>query len=246
MSLPSEHLAVVEHLRSSTASLLAGVAAERWSDEDVRAPSLLPGWSRAHVLTHLARNADGVAATWSGSLRGEVVPRYPGGDAQRDADIATGSTRPVTELLADLAASAERLDRVLRAVSESGPDAWDRPASEGRPARSFLGARWREVEIHRVDLAGAYTADRWPPSFVGWLLPELASSLGSRPGVAGLRVVVAARGSVTPELAGTTWTTGAVDTVVEAPDWALLAWLIGRPSAAGSALADPPALPPWA
>jgi hypothetical protein len=33
--------------------------ASRLSDADVRAPSLLPGGSRGHVLTHLARNADG-------------------------------------------------------------------------------------------------------------------------------------------------------------------------------------------
>nr|WP_254126579.1 maleylpyruvate isomerase N-terminal domain-containing protein [Amycolatopsis sp. CA-230715] len=31
----------------------------RLGDADVRAPSALPGWSRAHVLAHLARHADG-------------------------------------------------------------------------------------------------------------------------------------------------------------------------------------------
>lgn len=243
VSTPTEHLAFAEHLRSSTASLLAGLDASRWSDDDVRAPSLLPGWTRAHVLTHLARNADGITATWSGALRGEVVERYPGGPAQRDADIEAGAGRPVTELLADVRDSAERLDRVLRAVEDGDPAVWDRPASEGRTARSFLASRWREVEIHRVDLAGDHTPDRWPPPFVAWLLPELASTLGSRPGVPGLRLVVAAAGSVTTDLAGSTWSVGSADTTVEAPDWALLAWLVGRPTAATPSA---PELPAWA
>ena len=26
---------------------------------DIAAPSLLPGWTRGHVITHIARNADG-------------------------------------------------------------------------------------------------------------------------------------------------------------------------------------------
>ena len=31
---------------------------EGLTDDQAREPSLLPGWSRGHVLTHLARNAD--------------------------------------------------------------------------------------------------------------------------------------------------------------------------------------------
>ena len=34
------------------------------TDDAARAPSRLPGWTRGHVLTHLARNAEGTA-TWS-------------------------------------------------------------------------------------------------------------------------------------------------------------------------------------
>ena len=39
----------------------------RMAGEAFRAPSALPGWTRAHVLTHLARNADAMVnlLTWA-------------------------------------------------------------------------------------------------------------------------------------------------------------------------------------
>src|SRR3954468_423604 len=100
-------------LRASTGDLLAALASTRWSDADVAAPTLLPDWTRGHVLTHLARNADGIGRTLGGALRGEVVPRSPDGPAGRDADIELGAKRPATELIADVVDSAERLDRVF-------------------------------------------------------------------------------------------------------------------------------------
>ena len=99
MSAPAASLAA---LRTSTAALVRGIDAEQWADEDARAPSLLPNWSRGHVLTHIARNADGIARAMSGALRGEVVRRYPNGTAGRNADIEAGAVRSVAELAADV------------------------------------------------------------------------------------------------------------------------------------------------
>lgn len=79
-------------------------------DETVRRPSRLPAWSVGHVLTHLARNADGHVLRLEGALRGEEVARYPGGPEQRDRDIEQGAGRPATELIADVADSAKRLE----------------------------------------------------------------------------------------------------------------------------------------
>ena len=46
------------------------------TDAEVAEPSLLPGWTRGHVLTHLARNADGLAnlLRWAGT--GIETPVY--------------------------------------------------------------------------------------------------------------------------------------------------------------------------
>ena len=234
--------ATLSAIRSSTAALQQGLELEHWSDGDVRAPSLLPGWSRGHVLTHIARNADGISATLSGALRGEVVARYPGGPASRNSAIEAGAERSVAELLADVRDSADRLDRLWAEVAEA--DGWQRPSSEGRTVDEWTLRRWREVEIHRVDLDGAYTADQWPADFVEYLLPLLAVDLATRTDES-LAVEVSATSSISANLAGRSWTTGDGSRAVIGPDWALLAWLLGRPSVAHLAIVDMPTISPW-
>lgn len=240
----AEVIARLAELRASTSALLAGLDEQRWSDSDMRAPSLLPGWTRGHVLTHVARNADGIAATLAGALRDEIVPRYPKGPAGRNADIEAGAGRSAVDLLADVRDSAERLDRLFGAVTDAS--AWDRPTDRERPAWSWLPARWREVEIHRADLAGRYGAADWPATFVDYLLPRLAGEVGKR-AEQPLRIEVAADGSTTTGLGGSVWTSGdgGDPVVVRGPDWALLAWLAGRPTLAGDRLSARPELAPW-
>lgn len=239
----SDRIARLAEVRASTSALLAGLDAERWTDADVKEPSVLPGWTRGHVLTHIARNADGIAATLAGALRGEVVPRYPRGSAGRDADIEAGAARGAVELIADVRDSADRLDRVFGAVADvSG---WDLITEQDRPAHTWLNARWREVEIHRADLRGAYGAAGWPATFVGYLLPRLAAEVAPR-AEAPLRIEVAHEASTTTGLGGTVWTSGDTDgVVVRGPDWALLAWLTGRPALADGRLSAMPELEPW-
>jgi len=238
----SDRVSRLVEVRASTSALLAGLDAERWTDADLRAPSALPGWTRGHVLTHIARNADGIAATLAGALRGAVVPRYPNGSAGRDADIEAGSARGAVELIIDVRDSADRLDRLFGAVTDAS--GWDLTTENDRPAHSWLAARWGEVEIHRADLRGAYGPVGWPATFVGYLLPRLAVEVGTRTGRP-LRVEVAHEGSTTTDLGGTAWTSGSAGVTVRGPDWALLAWLTGRASLADGQLSAMPELSPW-
>src|SRR5918995_3450961 len=60
---------------------------------DGAAPSRLPHWSIGHVLTHLARNADSMVRVFDAAERGEVIDRYEGGVARRNAEIEAGATR---------------------------------------------------------------------------------------------------------------------------------------------------------
>jgi maleylpyruvate isomerase len=239
----SDVVAHLADLRASTSELLAGLDAERWSDADVRRPSILPDWTRGHVLTHIARNADAVARTFAGALRGEVVARYPDGPTGRNADIEAGAARSAVELLADVRDSADRLDRLCGALAEAS--AWDRPTDLDRPASGWIRGRWNEVEVHRVDVGGSYGPGDWPAAFVGYLLPRLAARVGQRSEQA-LRIEVDPDGSTTTDLGGTVWTSEGRDAVtVHGPDWALLAWLTGRPTLASHALNGPPELAPW-
>src|SRR5262249_3857831 len=71
---PAAELAAVDAAFALFLAAIAGL-----SDDDVRAPSLLPGWTRAHVLSHVARSGEADARTVDGAVRGEVLDKYPGG-----------------------------------------------------------------------------------------------------------------------------------------------------------------------
>jgi maleylpyruvate isomerase len=132
------------------------------TDADARQPSLLPSWTRAHVLTHLARNADGQGRMLEGTLNDELVAQYPGGAEGRAAEIEAGVDRPARELVDDVTRSAETLFALWERMTS---DAWMRPtlAIVGqRPAVRSVWARCRETEIHHVDLDLGYTPHDWP------------------------------------------------------------------------------------
>src|SRR3954449_10804913 len=145
--------------REATGRMLALV--DRTSDLSV--PSLLPGWSRAHVVAHLAGNARSHAHMLRGTLTGTINDQYPGGDEQRAADIEELAARP-TDAVAAVHESAEELDRLWDAAD------WDglvRTLHGGpQPARGLAWGRWREVNVHAVDLDAGYRPADWPADFV--------------------------------------------------------------------------------
>jgi maleylpyruvate isomerase len=154
--------------------------AEAVTDDVARQPSRLPDWTVGHVLTHIARNADGHSHRLSGALRGEDLPRYPGGMPERDLAIEKGAGRTARELAADVADSAHRLEEL-----------WDRCAAAGWPNDHFLGTdkftisgsplrRLREVEIHHVDLGLGYEPGDWPDVYLDWELAHVLKRLPDR------------------------------------------------------------------
>jgi maleylpyruvate isomerase len=154
-----------DQIDDATASLLETVA--RLTDSDVRRPSLLPGWTRGHVLTHLARGGDALRDLLEGG------PGYPSRQA-RDAAIEAGAGRGVAELAADLRASAA----AFREVALGQPDeAWGRTVTPPLgiapfPAGQVLLRRLVEVELHHVDLDAGYRPADWPTTFNELELPE--------------------------------------------------------------------------
>ncbi|MFF4592834.1 maleylpyruvate isomerase family mycothiol-dependent enzyme [Amycolatopsis sp. NPDC001319] len=118
----------------------------------VRAPSALPGWTRAHLLSHLARNADAVGNLLTWAATGVEHPMYGPGTA-RDDDINAGATRGATEILADVVTSGERLVDLAASLPDH---AWTAPV-RGRGGQPITGAdaltlRLAETTIHLVDL----------------------------------------------------------------------------------------------
>src|ERR1700728_991100 len=81
---------VLRDLRSATDRLLADI--EGLPDRAAREPSLLPGWTRGHVLTHLARNAEGGTRLLIWARTGTPSYEYESLEA-RAAAIEAGSGR---------------------------------------------------------------------------------------------------------------------------------------------------------
>jgi maleylpyruvate isomerase len=169
----------IDACRRSTGLLLDALAG--LTDDQARSPSLLPAWSVGHLLTHLARNADSTTRRLEGAARGEVVDQYPGGYAGRAADIEDGAGRTAAELVADVRDSAARLEATALSLPADG---WGRPTRDvsgaERPAGILPYRRWREVEIHHVDLGLGYTPDRWPDELVSRILAEQLPALPRR------------------------------------------------------------------
>ncbi len=128
------------------------VTLEGLSDSTVGQPSLLPGWTVGHVLNHLARNAESHLRLIKGALSGITADRYPGGAAERDAMIEEGAQRSAAALVADVRTTADELEAAWAQMTPSSWQVVGRCMGRDEPAHASPWYRWREVEIHHVDL----------------------------------------------------------------------------------------------
>ena len=154
--LHAAHAALVEYLDALTGTDAAEPAL----------PSLLPGWSRGHVLTHIAGNARSFLRQLEGAERGEPAERYPGGDEFRNAEIERGKGRPWPELVDDVRTSAADLDAALVRHTR-----WEVPGlnADGSqlPTTEVPFRRLRETVVHHADVGDpGYTAADWPAEYV--------------------------------------------------------------------------------
>ena len=143
------------------------------TDPDLRVPSMLPGWTRGHVLAHLARNADGMRNVLAGVRTGQDRPAYASAGA-REAGIEQDAGRRATEHAADLAGSAMALRTVARQLPDEG---WQVPVrmldgTDFFPAAELLTRRLVEVELHHCDLGAGYGPGDWPTVFADMELAE--------------------------------------------------------------------------
>ena len=164
-----------EQIDQATQRLLG--SARAITEPELQQPSLLPGWTRAHVLAHLARGADAMRYLLIGARIGQERPAYVSAQA-RDADIAFGGTLAARELLADLARSALAFRTIIKQTPD---DAWQFRVrmldSAPFPAAQLLTRRLVEIELHHGDLGTGYGPAHWPTSFAVMELAEPMQSL---------------------------------------------------------------------
>lgn len=207
-------------VRVATARLLDAVAT--LDPATVAGPSLLPGWTRGHVLTHMARNADALVNLLTWARTGEETPAYASMEA-REKDIEDGAGRPPAELVADLRAAAERFSAAVEAMPAQAWAAQVRLRGGVMPAAEIPARRLAEVNLHHVDLDIGLTCADLPTDFTTRQLAALLDGLAAREGIAAVRL----RDTGT----GATWDIGAAahpELTVEGTTGALLAWVAGR------------------
>lgn len=143
----------IQALTEATARLGAAVdEAAAAGDDAFRRPSLLPNWTIGHLVTHLARNADGLGGVLAGAGRGEQVPMYASPQA-RDADIEAGANRNTAAIVADFHSTAVAF---AQNIDKTPAPVWLATVDLGRggptTAEVVLSARLAEVEMHHHDL----------------------------------------------------------------------------------------------
>ncbi|KJS55909.1 hypothetical protein VM98_10575 [Streptomyces rubellomurinus subsp. indigoferus] len=212
----------MSRVEESTRRLLTTVAA--MEPDAVAEPSALPGWTRGHVLAHLARNADSLVNLLDGARTGTDIPQYASNEV-RDQDIERDAPRPLDVHLADL---RDAHARFAEAAALLGPEAWAVGVKHRSgyvfPAHEIPLKRLLELEYHHVDLDAGYTPAQWSESFAVAQFRRLATTLDGDDDLPAVRLIAddtEDRALIGAPSAGTGPT-------VEGPVRALAAWLSGR------------------
>lgn len=218
-------------------------------DADVRDASRLPGWSRGHILAHVAGVADAMERQLRYAADGETIDLYDGGLDGRDRAIEEGAVRSAELHRQQLDTSLNSALSAFRDLQESD---WRTPISyRGGVVRDGGLALWRELVIHGTDLGTGGEADAWSPQFCEHLFGFLSARVPS-----GVRLRIQPIGMSPRVLAAVPLASGsAVDgsTVsVNGTATDIAAWLAGRSPNLGSLRAeadddavDLPNLLPW-
>ncbi|MET9886737.1 maleylpyruvate isomerase family mycothiol-dependent enzyme [Streptomyces sp. NPDC006430] len=211
----TDHVHDLQSVREATDRLLTAVA--KLDNAALAEESHLPGWTRGHVLAHLARNADALVNVFAGR------PMYESA-AARDADIERDATRTLDVQLTDLRETHAR----FLAQTELDQD-WSRTV-ELRNGVTDLAAnvpfrRLVEIELHHVDLNVGYALEDLPHEFTGREIAFLADRWAGRPDVPAVTLQIGDDGT------GATWHTGGPEggpLTLVGTGAELLGWLAGR------------------
>jgi maleylpyruvate isomerase len=217
-------------------------------DEDIKAPSALPGWTRGHVLAHIAGISNAMARQLEYAAHGETIELYDGGMDGRNRAIDMAAGHDAATHQTDVNAA---LDRVLRAFdvlpgvkdSSANRTGWWAPiAYRGGVVLDGGLALWRELVIHASDLGTGRGPETWSREFCTHLFDFLAARVPDN-----VKLILQPLG-----LQPVTIGTGGDSIVVNGMITDIAAWLAGREPSLGSLRAsaaadgtDLPELLPW-
>lgn len=211
----------LKRIADATSALLRDTIAI--DDDAWHAPSLLPGWSRAHVASHVARNADALRVVISATMSDDPAPLYPSANAKFNA-IERGAERDGLELQVDLDTSAGELARLCDRVED-----WTAPARlpDGEfPLSVVTLIRLQELTLHHLDLDCGFGWEDVHIVPARWLLQWLLLLMRDDESLPAVDIESAA--GETASLGGT-----GERRLVTGSDAALWAWLAGRTDGSG-------------
>ena len=196
---------------------------DRLSDRELDEPSLLPGWSRRHLLAHVGYNARAVARLVTWAATGEETPMYSSPEARAE-EIEVGSTLNAEALRNLVEHAAIDLDVRWRDLPA---ERWDFPVvtAQGRrvPVSETVWMRTREVWLHAIDLADGARFDQVPAGVLSRLVGDVHAAWSRRPDLE--PPALTASGELGVERWGDPDGAGAA---VEGPLPAVAAWATGR------------------
>ena len=208
------------------------------SDRDLDADSLLPGWSRRHLVAHVGYNAAALCRLMDWASTGTETPMYASAD-QRAREIDEGSSLNAGALRNLFDHTVARLDAKWRHLP---PAAWSTQVrtAQGRvvPATETVWMRTREVWIHAVDLGSGGRFGDFPPVVLKSLLADIVDAWRRNDRGAGLVLTVdGCRPIVLPP--------GPRTTTVSGPLPAVVRWAAGRGTVGVSIDGDAEGPPRW-
>lgn len=208
-------------------------------DAGLDAPSTLPGWTRKHLVAHVAANANALGNLVHWAATGEPTPMYASPE-ERAAGIERGARMPAAELTGWLHRSTEELAASTAALTDAH---WQYPVvtAQGRtvPAAELPWMRSREVCVHAVDLGNGTGFADLPGDFLAALCDDVAGKRAGEPGPALL--LEATDTGASWQLPGE-----GEPTVVAGPLHEITAFLTGRAHALSTPGGGPvPALTRW-
>ncbi|MBL8932868.1 MAG: maleylpyruvate isomerase family mycothiol-dependent enzyme [Kineosporiaceae bacterium] len=157
----------------ATGTALCAEAIGRLDESAFGAETALPGWTRKHLVAHLAANAEALVRLLHWARTGERTPMYASPE-QRNADIQAGALRPGSHLAQWFSESAAALDTAATTLPDA---AWSAEVvtAQGRtvPAREVGWMRSREVLVHAVDLGTGLSFADLPEAFLTALQAEI-------------------------------------------------------------------------
>lgn len=215
------------------------------TDAELDGDSLLPGWTRRHVVAHVGYNARAVSRLVEWAATGVETPMYPSVEV-RNYEIDFGATLSPIALRNLFDHSAVHLNVEWRDLPA---DSWHHKVKtvQGRtvPAEETVWMRTREVWVHAVDLVNGATFKDIPAPVLERLLKDITDAWHGRGTDKDLVV----------QVDGTALSFGdtiaASPTIVSGPLAAIAQWATGRGTDGtraqhdGGSVTPVPAAPAW-